>query len=768
MRLGFRLANRLFPLGQPEIASLSGLDTSLGFPGITLVEVLPPEGCLPTGNFCPELPQQEFISVQLPEPDIYASLVPSQEQFEAPEVVSLFEPLRLSGKAGKDYSQKEIPAKDEFQLPLIDLQEKCKHGSPKALCDYCSDEFAPKTRYDIAKRKKIPEVNVFDLIFPILQPALGDNFDNAISFPPNDSLYPFQREGVRFLVEHESVLLADEMGVGKSIQAIVALRVLFRTNRSKNTLIVCPKSVLFDWERKLWKWAPELRLTIIRGPKPARQIAWITPSHLYLVSYDTLREDLDDLPNKQFDTIVLDEVQRIKNPETGIAKAVRGIVARIRWGLSGTPLENRIEDIVAIFAYLKPGLLKYDDAVSPRKVREAIKPFFLRRKLSDVKDVFGLGDKIADEVWLELAPDQRSAYDRAYEEHKRELDTQGNAVTITHILALISHLKQICNRDPITGESCKFDYLKDTLEHNIDSDEKALIFSQYPEKTLPFLRSELEEYQPALYSGKLSDKQRDEIVEKFESDEHRLLLMSVKAGGLGLTITRANHIFHLDLWWNPAVAEQAEGRAYRHGQTKTVYVTTLYTVNTIEQAIYDKLEEKRQLFKFVIDDLSDTSLTKRLSEEELFSLFGLQKGQKVQSEKYAESIVTEKTLVTISPLQFEELISNLCTAIGYYVRTTKRTHDGGVDLFAKRPTDAGEDSIIVQCKHYPSGVVGVPQVRELYGVLSSRQEIARAILITSGRFSQDAIAFATNKNLKLIGNTELLGLLHKYKIRLPK
>ena len=194
-----------------------------------------------------------------------------------------------------------------------------------------------------------------------------------------------------------------------------------------------------------------------------------------------------------------------------------------------------------------------------------------------------------------------------------------------HVLALIGELKQICNLDPESGESAKLDYLLEQLEELHGSGEKSLVFSQYPKKTLTAIEPRLAKFRPQLFDGRLSDKRREQIISEFqEGDAYDVLLMSVKAGGVGLTLTRANHVFHFDLWWNPATAKQAEGRAYRIGQQKTVFVKTLYTVQTIEERIHQLLMKKQELFQTVIDDLSDTSLTQLLTEEELFGLFDLE------------------------------------------------------------------------------------------------------------------------------------------------
>ncbi len=197
----------------------------------------------------------------------------------------------------------------------------------------------------------------------------------------------------------------------------------------------------------------------------------------------------------------------------------------------------------------------------------------------------------------------------------------------------ITKLKQICNVDLGSGQSCKVEYLKDQLAQAVVQNDKGLVFSQYPEKTLAVMGPMLQEFRPSYYTGALSERMRAEIVREFQGgDQNNVLLMSTKAGGLGLTLTRAHYVFHFDLWWNPATATQAEDRAHRIGQTKTVFVNYLYSRNTIEERIYRMLKTKRALFSQVVDDLSDSHLEKAIAKEELFALFDLEVPPKQKSQ----------------------------------------------------------------------------------------------------------------------------------------
>ena len=207
-----------------------------------------------------------------------------KEQLFYPEIETIPVLIVMPARAGKSYKKFEA---DDRQTTLFEKDEgdqTCIHGVKKSWCSICIE----KKRQDIERPSS--HVDPFDIIFPILQPPLGENFDSPIAFP--SILYPFQRTGIKFLIDHERALLGDEMGLGKSIQAIVAIRFLLRMGKVTNCLVLCPKSVLTDWDKKLWEWAPELRVVKIRGPKEQRQVSWNSSAHIYLTTYETLRQDL--------------------------------------------------------------------------------------------------------------------------------------------------------------------------------------------------------------------------------------------------------------------------------------------------------------------------------------------------------------------------------------------------------------------------------------------------------------------------------------------
>lgn len=733
---------------RPSILRLSDLDSALGHPGINQVQVEVIEAPKITPDLC--LVPAEVYS--------YDPLLRLAET----DFPSLFAPLPVPRHAGKVYDlqlESEPVAQPPLLFPVSD--EICKHGINKRWCSDCQEE--RRQREKMARPKAVAYVDPFDLILPILEPPLGEEFDSPFCFAPGQSLRGFQIPGVRFLVEHENALLGDEMGLGKTIQAIVASRVVFRQGRATRGLILCPRSVVPDWERALWEWAPELRVRKVRGLKEKRLSLWHSPAHLYLTTYETLRQDIDDLPRKRFDLCILDEIVKIKNPAAGVTKATRQIEASIRWGLSGYPLENKLQELVAIFGYIKPGLLHPYHANAPWLVKEAIEPFFLRRRKADVLP--DLPEKVSTVRWLELTSAQREAYDRAEKEGVVALNQMGEMITVQHVWALITKLKQICNLELVSNQSCKLGYLLDKIDEIAARDEKALVFSQFPQKTLKFFEPMLASYKPLFYHGGLTDRQRTRVIDQFESDDdHVLMLMSVKAGGLGLNLQRANHVFHVDQWWNPATAAQAEDRTHRIGQERTVFVTTLYAVDTIEERIHDLLTQKRALFDRVIDELSDEDVRQSLTAEEICSLLpGFDRGKPTrESRRVPAQVRTIRDLEGLSPRDFENLVARLLERIGYNVKLTAASRDGGVDILARRPGPLTAESIIVECKHYPGRTVPVHEVRALYGILSHQGDAQRAILVTSGDFSQGCYHFARGQPIDLIDGKRLVGLLQKY------
>ncbi len=451
--------------------------------------------------------------------------------------------------------------------------------------------------------------------------------DSVLEWP--GELMPFQLDGVRTLMGSEKLLLADDMGLGKTLQVIAALRVLIVQRTIATALVVAPASILDQWRQELRKWAPELKAMVIRGNPMDRAWQWAAPVHVAIVSYETLRSDFTESPQsplgrRTWDVLVADEAQRIKN-RNPTSRAVKGIKRHRSWALTGTPLENNEEELAAIMEFVD-----HDDLVSQSRyfpgleLRHRHRELQLRRKKAEVLQ--DLPPKLTTKLRIPLLPKQRQSYDRAEREgivHLREL---GRDVRVQHVLELISRLKQICNAEPESGQSGKFEDIHDRVETLARQGNRAIVFSQYTSAGfgVDAMSQVLREFHPLTFTGVLTLDERRDIIRRFRTDEkHKVLVVSLRAGGVGLNLQEASYVFHLDRWWNPAVERQAEDRSHRYGQTVPVHVFKYSCIDTIEERIDRILEQKQELFDELVDDVS-IDLAASLSADQLFGLFGLE------------------------------------------------------------------------------------------------------------------------------------------------
>ena len=609
-------------------------------------------------------------------------------------------------------------------------------------------------------------------------PSLRDRL-RAILAPPLDSLLPaegsvldwpgdllpFQLDGVRVLVSRREVLLADDMGLGKTIQTIAALRILFHERAIESALVVVPASLVYQWRSEIKRWAPELRVSTVRGPTQQRARAWTDPAHVFVTTYETLRSDHTADRNcgprrRTWGVVVLDEAQRVKNRDTASSAACKSLPRRRSWALTGTPLENAIEDLGSIMEFLQPN--EAGDPVSPIPIDLGLldrhRDLQLRRRKLDV--LSELPPKRTHGVVLDLSSSQRAAYDKAEQAGIVELRSRGETVSITHVLSLILRLKQICNFCPETGESAKLADLADRLETLRAEGHRALVFAQFTDESfgVQAIARGLSEYSPLVYTGAMSQEERQSTLTRFkENPAHSAMILSLKAGGQGLNLQEASYVVHFDRWWNPASERQAEDRSHRMGQTTPVDVYTYTCSGTIEERIAALLEAKQQLFDTVVDQVS-MDLDRVLSAEELFGLFGLTPPTKRMPRERAAQAPRYSGM---TGRQFEEFVHRLFRDLGYETELTSESRDGGVDVIARRDDVVGvTTTLYIQCKNY-AAPVGVDVVRAIAGVVPLTDAGGHAMVVCPVGFSQDAVAFAEKRGVQLVDDARLDELLER-------
>lgn len=460
-----------------------------------------------------------------------------------------------------------------------------------------------------------------DRLLYLLQPPLESLFAGSkitLPFPP----FPYQLKGVAFLMPRHHALIADEMGLGKTVQVIVSLRLLLHAGLIRNTLVVCPKPLVINWSRELRLWAPDIPFEVIGGDGEARRYQWhVSNCPVKLVNYELITRDAADVLDDRcsYDVVVLDEAQRIKSRDSKTAQVVRSIKRNRSWAMSGTPIENKVDDLINLFAFVDPQRIPPD--APPKMLRELTADYILRRTKEMV--VSDMPPRIIRDVYLDLSPAQREAYDLAEKEGVVHLNQLGDTVTVQHVFELVMRLKQICNFDLRTGQSAKLDQLMADMEEVSASDRKAIVFSQYTEP-LDVIAKHLEPYGPLLYHGKIPHSQRQPILDQFKSDPSKhVVLMSYGTGSVGLNLQFTNYVFLFDRWWNPAIEDQAINRAHRLGQKSTVFVSRFISQNTIEERIADILNKKRALFQEMIEG-NGPPPTLGLNEDEIFGLFDIQ------------------------------------------------------------------------------------------------------------------------------------------------
>lgn len=481
--------------------------------------------------------------------------------------------------------------------------------------------------------------SLFDLLTPILMPSIDFDISDELNLPQR--LFDYQVQGVKFLLENDGCLLADQMGTGKTVMTTTALRILFMRGKIKKALIVVPSSLLSVWEEHLLKWAPELSFITIFDDKKSREILWNIKSHIYIVSYDTLKNDYKEKLNilkdfsKDLDVIILDEAHNIKNSETSKTRAVKFFSkrAKYRWALSGTPLQNHIKELLSIYEFLKPDE-KLPQKITQEDARELIKPIMLRRLKRDV--LSQLPEKLPPEIEkFEMNNLQKEYYDKflmmeqkrisnLYDRYKNEKNFL--FMMKQNVIFSLQKLRQICNFPPESIHSPKASRMIELVKEIIENQEKIVIFSNFInegiDKIAKNLRTFLTLDNIAIFHGSLSKEEKEIAVKRFmENDSCRVFLGSINAASEGLTLTSGSYVLFFDLHWNPAKMWQAEDRVHRIGQENRVNIYQFVMEDTIEERILFRLSQKKAMIDNVID--SQANELESITLEELLDFMGM-------------------------------------------------------------------------------------------------------------------------------------------------
>jgi hypothetical protein len=449
------------------------------------------------------------------------------------------------------------------------------------------------------------------------------------------ALFPFQERGHGWLRMLGDLgvggILADDMGLGKTVQAIAMLaseREEVGPGVLGPTLVVCPMSVVKQWGAEVARFAPSLRVYSHHGSLRLAGAALAEAaleSDVVITSYDIATRDVDFLAAIPWDRLLLDEAQDVKNPNTKRARALRRLPARRRLAMTGTPIENRLSELWALMDIVNPGLLgsrewferafarpiethSHDGALE--RLRSIVQPFILRRAKDAPEVELELPPITVNKDYCRLTVEQASLYRATVDHWLPRIEAHGDRFGRRGaVLAMLSHLKQVCNHpemlvatgQPLDGRSGKLERLLELLEE-VPEGDKALVFTQYPgfDRLVPHLEERLGRT-VGFFHGRLNARQRDQLLEEFASEDGpTVLVISIRAGGRGLNLPAANHVFHFDRWWNPAVEQQATDRAHRFGQRKPVFVHSLICTGTLEERIDALLDSKRELAEKVI------------------------------------------------------------------------------------------------------------------------------------------------------------------------
>ncbi|MBM7787067.1 DEAD/DEAH box helicase [Tenggerimyces flavus] len=563
---------------------------------------------------------------------------------------------------GEPLTAAEIATLAEAKRPLVRLRGRWVRMDPDVLAKLRRKRERRLTAAEALAAALTGEVEVdgenveFVADGPVadLAAALSNaaNVQRELAQPPEleATLRPYQLRGLGWLAHLTELglggCLADDMGLGKTLQ-LIALHLHLHNERPDRgpTLVICPTTLLGTWQRELAKFAPTVPTR--RFHSGSRSLDDLAPNEVVLTTYGVVRRDHETLAETAWGLVVADEAQHAKNPLSRTARALRSVPAPTRVALTGTPVENRLSELWSVLDWTTPGILgslerfrtkfavpieRYHDKDATGRLARITRPFLLRRRKVDPGIAPELPPKTESDVIVPLTTEQATLYKAVVAETLAKIEEAQGLERRGLIFSLLTALKQICNhpaqylkeREPLPGRSGKLAALDELLDVILSEGESVLVFSQYVE-LCKLLQAHLESRGiPTLFlHGGVSVKERDRMVADFQDGRAPVFLLSLKAGGVGLTLTKATHVVHYDRWWNPAVEDQATDRAYRIGQDHPVQVHRLVTENTLEDRIASLIAAKRELADAVVG--SGEAWLTELSDKELADLVQLGK-----------------------------------------------------------------------------------------------------------------------------------------------